>query len=469
MSDIAELNMAALDAEPVTEEGLAGWIAEARATAKLAFPLIVTQLAQMAIMTTDIIMLGRLSSEALAAATLGNTVFFFTWLFGFGPASAVAPMIAHILGANPGDRAQVRHITRMGLWSVLIMSAPLITVLLFTHQILLALDQKPVLAAMAGQFTTALCLGLPASLGYQVLRNFATALNRATAPLIVMAMAIVFNALGDYALIFGHFGFPKLGIVGSGTASALSYTFTFLAMLAVIYWTPGLAKYRILRRFWRPVWHQLAEVFRLGMPIGMTTIFEAMMFNAATLTMGTFGMASLAAHQIAVNVPSITFMVPLGIGMAATVRVGLAAGAGDGHAVRRAGYTAIAMGAGFMIVTSTILWLFPDQIASLYLPHTKANDIVIRLAITFLHVAAVFQIVDGLQVVASLSLRGLKDARAPMWIAGGSYWLAGAPMCALLAFGAGMKGLGIWYGLAFGLTVAAIAMTMRFWVLSARR
>lgn len=468
MSDIVEIEIAGIETRPVTAEGLAGWIAEARALARLAFPLMVTQLAQMAIMTTDIVMLGRLSKTALAAATLGNAVFFFTWLFGFGPASAVSPMIAHVLGANPNERARVRHIVRMGLWSVALLSLPLIAILLFTKPILLALGQKPELAAGAGAFTAALCLGLPGSLGYQVLRNFATALNRPAAPLVVMAAAILFNGLADYALIFGHFGFPKMGLAGSGTASALSYSFTFLAMLAVIYRTPALRKYRILRRFWRVVWHELAEVFRLGMPIGLTTIFEAMLFNSATLIMGTFGTASLAAHQIAINVPSITFMVPLGIGMAATVRVGLAAGAGDGHGVRRAGYSAMLMAVLFMAMTGTVLWLVPGEIAALYLPATRANADVIRIAVVFLHVAAVFQIVDGLQVAASLSLRGLKDARAPMWIAGASYWLVGFPACLWLAFGLHMNGLGIWIGLAFGLLVAAAAMTARFRALARR-
>ncbi len=468
MSDIAELNLANVETRPVTAEGLAGWLAEARALFRLAFPLIFTQLAQMAIMTTDIVMLGQLSSTALAAATLGNTVFFFSWLLGFGPASAVSPMIAHVLGANPNERAAVRHIARMGLWSVLVISVPLITLLLFTRPILIALDQKPQLATLAGQFTAALCLGLPASLGYQVLRNFATALNRPTAPLIVMVTAIAFNALADYTLIFGHFGFPKLGVAGSGTASAMSFTFMFVTMLVVIRFTPTLRKYRILRRFWRPVWYQLAEVYRLGLPIGVTTIFEAMLFNAATLIMGTFGTVALAAHQIAINVPSITFMVPLGIGMAATVRVGLAAGRGDWHSVRRSGYSAMAMGVGFMFLTSILLWVFAPDIAGLYLADTPANADVIRRAALFLHVAAIFQLVDGQQVVMAMSLRGLKDARVPMWIAGGSYWLAGFPVCLYLAYELGLKGLGIWYGLAFGLLVAATAMTARFAILSGR-
>jgi MATE family multidrug resistance protein len=162
-------------------------------------------------------------------------------------------------------------------------------------------------------------------------------------------------------------------------------------------------------------------------------------------------------------------MVPLGIGMAATVRVGLAAGAGDGEAVRRAGYTAIFMGGAFMGFTAVLLWIFPREIASVYFANAVANAQVIALAVLFLHVAAVFQIVDGIQVVGALSLRGIKDARAPMWIAGASYWLAGFPVCIGLAFGLHMKGLGIWIGLAFGLLVAAAAMCWRFWYLSRER
>jgi MATE family multidrug resistance protein len=240
-------------------------------------------------------------------------------------------------------------------------------------------------------------------------------------------------------------------------------------MLLVIRLTPGLQKYRILRRFHRPHWEKLAEVFRLGLPIGLTTIFEAMLFNSATLVMGTFGTASVAAHQISLLIPSFTFMVPLGIAMAATVRVGLAAGARDREAVRRAGYTAIVIGAGFMSLMAVVLWTHPREIASLWLSDSPSALQVIALAVVFLHVAAAFQIVDGIQVIAALSLRGLKDARAPMWIAGASYWLAGAPVSLILAYTFHMKGLGIWIGLAFGLFVAATSMVWRFWYLSRDR
>lgn len=467
MTDVAELDLTKAGPR-ISGQGLEAWIAESRELLKLAAPLVLTQLAQMAIMTTDVIMLGRLGKTALASAALGNTVFFFTWLIGCGPVAAVAPMIAQILGAHPRDRAGVRAVVRMGFWSVLMVSLPLLTFLLFTEQVLLLLGQEPELAHGAGIFVHYLCIGLPFSLGYQVLRNYSTALSRPNASLWVMVVAIFFNASLDYALIFGHFGFPRLELRGAGIASASSYTFSFLAMVLAVWLIPELRKYRVFRRFHRAHWDHLREVFRLGMPIGLTMIFEAMLFNAATLIMGTFGTAAVAAHQIAMNVPSITFMVPLGIGMAATVRVGLAAGARDGDAVRRAGYSAMIMAASFMTATGILLSLFPSAIANLYFADTAHNQDVIALAIVFLHVAAAFQVFDGLQVVGALSLRGLKDARAPMWIAGFSYWLGGFPVCLWLAFGMKMNGFGIWIGLAFGLFVAAVTMTTRFYVLSRR-
>jgi MATE family multidrug resistance protein len=468
-TDITELDLRHAGRR-VTGHGLDAWFDEARETLKLAGPLVFTQVAQMAIMTTDVVMLGRVGQTALASSALGITVFFFCWLIGAGPVAAVAPMVAHILGAKPGDRGNVRSVVRMGFWAVVIVTLPLMALLLFTRPIMLLLGQQPALAAGAGQFTAALCLGLPFSLFYQVLRNFSTALERPVAPLAVMVVGIAFNFVGDYALIFGHFGMPRLGLVGSGMASASSYVFQFLALLAIVFLTPKLRRYRILRRFFRPEWDKLGEVFRLGMPIGLTMMFEAMLFNTATLIMGTFGAATVAAHQISMNVPSNTFMVPLGVAMAATIRVGLAAGAGDREAVRRAGYTALAIGAAFMTVTSVVIALFPREIAQLYFStETAQNAQAIALAVTFLRVAAAFQVFDGLQVVAALSLRGLKDARAPMWIAGGSYWLAGFPVCLLLGFALHMKGLGIWIGLAWALFVAAVTMCWRFWYLSKDR
>jgi len=352
---------------------------------------------------------------------------------------------------------------------VAICSLPMMAVLWFAGPILLALHQDPVLAEGAGKFVGMLSFGLPFSLGYMVLRNFTTALGKPRAGLWVMGLTIAFNALAGYTLIFGHFGAPRLGIVGSGIATASSAAFSFVAMLAIIGATPSLRAYRMFRRFHKPVTVKLAEVFRLGLPIGLSMIFEAMLFNSMTLVMGTFGATSLAAHQIAINIASITFMVPLGVGMASTVRVGLATGAGDKRGAQRAGLTAMAMGVGFISICGVILALFGGQLASLYLAGRARSDLqVIAMAALFLKVAAAFQVFDALQVVAGQSLRGLKDARVPMLIAAGCYWLVGAPICLFLGLTLHMQGFGIWIGLAIALGAAAMALCGRFAMLMRR-
>ncbi len=447
------------------------WLLEARELLRLAVPMAATQLAQMVILATDTIMLGHFSNRALAAAALGNTIYFMCWLLGSGLPMAVSPVIAHVQGAHIAgtkqlDQREVRIAVRMGLWSVALISLPLLAVLIFTRPILIALGQEPMLASDAATFMSGLAWGLPFAMAFQVLRSFSTALSRAVPPLVVMGAAVLWNAGFDYALIFGHFGFPKVGLYGAGLASASSNIFSFVAMLAVCLAVPALKRYRILHRLWQ--WHRqsFAELFRLGLPIGITMVFEVALFNGAALAMGLIGLSSLAAHQIAITIPSLTFMIPLGIGLAATVRVGMAAGAGDAIAARRAGFTAIAMAALFMCCAALVLLLWPREIASLWLPDIPENADVLALAVSYLAVAAAFQLVDGIQVAASMSLRGLKDARGPMWLAGASYWLAGAPMCLILAFPLGLKGFGIWLGLAFGLLVAAVTLTTRFAILS---
>jgi MATE family multidrug resistance protein len=449
------------------------WTLEARELLRLAVPLAATQLAQMIILATDTLMLGHFSKQALAGAAIGNTIYFLAWLMGSGVPMAVSPVIAHIQGEHssnrPGrDRREVRVAVRMGLWSVAIVSLPLVALLTCAEPILLFFRQEPGLAADAALYVTLLSIGLPFALGFQVLRSFSTALSHAMPPMVVLGLAIAFNALADYALIFGHFGLPRLGIAGAGLASASSNIFSFAAMLAIVLGYPALRRYHILHRLWQPHWRTFRELFRLGLPIGITMVFEVALFNGAALAIGMFGLSALAAHQIALTIPSMTFMVPLGIGMAATVRVGMAAGAGDAAGARRAGYTAIAMSTVFMSVSSLALLLWPRTLAALWLPDIAENADVLALAVSFLHVAAAFQLMDGIQASASMSLRGLKDAHGPMWLAGGSYWLAGAPVGLYLGFVQGMQGFGIWLGLAFGLTIAAITLTARFVILSKR-
>lgn len=470
MSDAADLKRDRLTVH--RRVGVASpWRPEALALVRLAVPLILSQLAQIAVLTTDVIMLGRLSTGALASAAIGNTVYYFAWLIGCGPAAAVAPMIAHILGERASNRAGVRAVVRMGLWAAAIISGPMVLVLLSARTILVHLGQDPALAAGAGRFVAMLCFGLPFAIGFQVLRNFATALGRPGAALIVAALGIGWNALADYGLIFGHFGAPRLGIAGAGLATSSSAIVSFLALYAVIQLTPTLRAHRLLRRAHRPHWPKLAELMRLGGPIGATMLFEAMLFNSMTLLMGTFGAAPVAAHQIALNAASMTFMVPLGLGMAATIRVGLAAGAGDPRGARRAGLVAMTLALVFMASCGLGLGLGGRAVARLYVSGDAPADLqVIGLAALYLRIAAAFQVFDGLQVAAAQALRGLKDARAPMLLAGASYWLVGAPACVGLALGLHLQGVGVWIGLALGLAAAAATLCSRFfWLTRAQR
>lgn len=430
---------------------------------RLAGPIVITQLAQMGVGTIDVLMLGAYSKDALAASALALSLYWAMWLLGMGPAVAVAPMIAHTLGEKRFAAPAIRASVRMALWAILLISPPMMALLYFAGDILLLLGEPAALCADAGAFMHVLMFGLPFTLAFNVLRGYTNALSHPRAALVVMMLTVVVNATLGYALIFGHFGAPRMGLLGAGWASALSFAFSFFALLLAIFVTPPLASYRIFHRFMRPAWPKLAEVVRLGLPIGMTMIFEAMFFNSGTLIMGYFGTASVAAHQIALNAVALAFMVPLGVATAATVRVGLAAGAKDMPRVRLAGITASALGQLFMILTGLAFAVFPRQIVGFYIDaHDLANADVIEHAIVFLRLGAAFQFFDALQVTLSLSLRGLKDAQAPMWINGVSYWVIGFPAALLFVFVFGFEGVGVWMAFILGLFCCASAMVVRF-------
>jgi multidrug resistance protein, MATE family len=443
------------------------WAAESREIIKLGLPLVFTQLAQMAIITTDIIMVGQLGSFELASVTMGVTMFYFGWLLGFGPAAAVSPIIAQALGRDPNDLETPRDTVINGLWAAVAFTVPIWLVFLFVEPALVWIGQDPKLAKHAAEYTHAIQWGLPFAIAFMTLRGFCTALSSPRAPLIATALMIGVNAVLNYMLIYGHFGAPQLGIVGSGFASSIANAFGFFVLLAWVFWRAPFRKYQVLKGNWRPNLARQKELAWLGVPIGMTAIFEGGMFNAGVVLMGFLGPVALAAHQIAINFASITFMTALGLSMAGTVRVGLAAGAGDPAGVRRAGYVTMVLACGMMAVFGVIMAVFPGAIASLYLKSDDPNYAeVVRMAVGFLLIAAVFQVLDALQVAAAFALRGLKDAQMPMLITGVSYWVVGFPVCYLLAFYTGLGGEGIWWGYVISLGLAAVLLTWRFWRLA---
>ncbi|HAJ48169.1 MAG TPA: MATE family efflux transporter, partial [Alphaproteobacteria bacterium] len=440
------------------------WMTEARELVKLGTPLIITQLAQMAIITTDIIMVGQLGAFELASTTMGVTMFYFGWLLGFGPAAAVAPIIAQALGRNPDDIETPRYTLINGLWAAVFFSVPVWLLFVFVEPLLVWIGQDPKLAKHAAEYTHAIQWGLPFAIGFMTLRSFVTALSSPRAALVVTVLMIAVNAGLNYVLIFGKFGAPALGIEGSGYASSIANAFGFVVLLGWVVLRAPFTRYHVARGNLWPSWMRQKELIVLGLPIGMTAIFEGGLFNAGVVLMGYLGPTALAAHQVAINFASITFMTALGFAQAGTVRVGLAAGAGDAEGVRRAGYAVMALATVVMSVCAVIMAVFPGTIASLYLSRQDpAFPAVVAMASSFLLLAALFQVFDALQVAGAFALRGLKDAQMPMLLTGISYWVIGFPACYALAFWADWGGMGIWAGYVLSLAVAAVLLCTRFW------
>jgi len=435
--------------------------AELSATLKLALPMALTQLGQIAMLTTDVVLLGRLGADVLAAAALGMNIFFVFFIFGLGLVTATAPLAAQAHGA--GDARGVRRVTRMGLWAGLIVGVPASAILAFAEPILVAVGQEVKLAALAGEYVSTLLWCMVPGIWLIVLRNFVSSLGHPRSAMWVMLAGIPLNALFVYVFVFGHFGMPKLGIAGAGLATALVQLAMFLTQLAIALWAKPFREYRILARVWRADWPRLREVFALGVPISISLLLEMGVFVAAVVIMGWLGTVPLAAHQIAIQIASITFMIPFGIAQAATVRVGHAVGRGDRAGVRRAGWMAVALGVGFMAAMAVLLFAARYDLPVLFLDPAAPNGAeVVALAATLLIYAALFQIFDGAQAIAMGSLRGLSDARIPMLIAAFSYWAVGFTLAYALGIGAGLGAVGIWIGLATGLALAAILLSRRF-------
>ncbi|HYE28791.1 MAG TPA: MATE family efflux transporter [Allosphingosinicella sp.] len=439
------------------------WRDEIRATVALAWPLILTNLTQSLIQSTDVLLLGWAGSAVLAAGTLGINLYYAFLVFGIGLVTAAAPMVAKKLGARRHSVRDVRRTVRQTMWSALALVAPIWVVLWHTRPILLALGQDPALAADAEIFVRALMWGMLPALWYLVLRGFVSALEQPAWSLVVGAAGVAFNAVLNYGLIFGAFGLPELGIRGAGIGSTCANSFMFVAMAVVVTVHPRFRRYRLFGRFWRADWQRFGDVWRLGLPIAVTLALEVTIFNTAVFLMGLIGEASIAAHAVALQIAAFTFMVPLGLSQAVTVRVGLAFGRRDRAGIARAGWTAFILGVAFMALMALLMLAFPNSLVELFLdPAVPANRPVIALAVSFLFVAALFQVFDGAQAVGAGMLRGLHDTKIPMAYAAFSYWGVALLTAIGLGFGLGWEGVGVWVGLATGLAVAAVLMLGRW-------
>ena len=438
------------------------WRDELRATLSLAWPLMLANLTMQLIQATDVILLGWLGPTELAAAALGLSLSFGMILFALGVLTASSPMMASALGARSNAVRDVRRTFRQAVWAALLMAVPTMVVLWNAETVILAFGQTPELARLGGWFLRGYMWVIPSWMLFQVMRNFVSALERPGWVLAISACGIPLNGIVSWALIFGHLGMPPLGIIGGGIGSSIVWFAMVTALAIVILVDRQFRRFHLFGRFWRADWARFRQLFRLGGPIGLTMGFEGGVFSAAAYLMGLFGAPSVAAHQIALQIAATTFMIPLALGQAATVRVGLAYGRKDPDGIALAGWTAFVLSIAFMTVMATLMYVFPRQLITLFLDDTPDNAMVISLGVSFLLVAALFQIVDGAQVVGAGMLRGLHDARVPMMFALFGYWAIGLGVGVALAFTMDWRGIGIWAGLAAGLGVVAVLMMWRW-------
>ena len=424
-----------------------------RDVASLALPIVAIQIGLIAMGTVDSIMVGRVSAEALAAVALANLYSFGFTSFGLGALLALDPVISQAIGARD-EKAVARGLQR-GLLLAFALAIPIALALLAVEPALALMRQPPELIPIAGGYVYRIVSGVFPFLAFVVLRQTLQAHRQTRAVLLTILLANAANVVLNYAWIYGNFGFPALGALGSAW-STLVCRWLMAALLLALGW-PYVAAH--LRRPAARVFAAapMRRMLRIGLPIGAQVFLEWAMFGTVGFLMGAFGTIQVAAHQIAINLSSLTFMVPVGISSAAAVIVGQAVGRGDASGVRRSSGAALLVGVGFMSAAAVLFVGAPAALAGIYTQEPG----VLGLAIVLLPIAGVFQIFDGAQAVALGVLRGMGDTRGPVVIAIVGFWLCGMPVSLWLAYVEGLGPRGLWWGLVAGLAAVAVFLLAR--------
>ncbi|MGG6242217.1 MATE family efflux transporter [Nodosilinea sp. AN01ver1] len=435
--------------------------AEVRAFLALAVPLAGAQVAQAAVGFVDTLMMGRLGANILAAGGLAALCFQLLLAVVGGFVMAVGPLVAQAFGA--GDRAQVEAVARQGFWLALALSLPMMAGLSQMAEVLRLLGQPAAIAELTAPYFQWILWGALPGLCFALLRGYASALAQAQVVIAIVLVGTAFNIAGNYALGFGKWGFPALGLGGLGLASGLSYWLMFGLFLLYILRHPNLKQYQFWRGWYRIQPRLVGRMLVMGAELAITIALEFSLFAVVTFLMGILSPEVLAAHQTVYQTIYLIFMVPLGLSYAATARVGQALGQQDMAQARRAGYVAIAIAAAFMLLSTVALLLWRQQIIGLYLNlEDPANATVVALALPMLFVAALAQVTDGVQRVASGALYGLQDTRLPMVLSGLAFWGVGLTTGYLLGFGLGLGGVGLWIGQSIGVATAGVIFVARF-------
>jgi MATE family multidrug resistance protein len=429
---------------------------EAGALLALGGPVIGAQLAQISMNFVDAVMAGRLSANDLAAVSIGGSLWLPIAVLGMGILMAVSPTVAHSFGA--GRDADIGHHVRQGLWLSLAVAAGSFVAIRNCHPLLARLEVDPRIIPTAVGYLQAVSWGIPASCAFTALRCFSEAVSMTRPILLISLLGLVGNIAGNYVFMHGHLGMPRLGAIGCGVATAMVTWIMLAALVAWIVVQPYYRRFEVFVRFERPNFHELKRLLVLGAPIGIGLFMEGSLFAAVALLLGRFGPDVVAGHQIALNVASISFMVPLGISIAITVRVGQASGRGDARGARRSGSVGAALAVTFMALAAIVMATVPREIAAIY----TADPEVQSIAVGLLRMAAIFQIFDGLQVAGAGALRGLKDTAVPLAITFVAYWGLGLPIGYVLGIVHNRGPQAMWVGLIVGLMVTGVLLNLRF-------
>jgi len=434
---------------------------ELRDTLRLALPLVFGQLSAIGMNVIDALLAGHLDAHTLASVAIGASVWSLAIVTAIGVMMALPPSVAQLNGG--GRREMIGPLFRQALWLALGLGLLLFLGIRFGGALLVArIGVDAPLLPDVTRFLHAIAFGAPALTVFFALRGLGegVGMSRPTMYFSVLGLALL-GPIG-YVLMYGAFGVPRLGALGSGIATALVLWLQTIAFALYVLRSRRYRDLHLAARFEAPQWNALRELLHIGVPMGVTLLMEAGLFVAVALVIGTLGTDVVAGHQVAINVASVTFMVPLGLALATTVRVGHAVGRGDAQGVRDAGLVGIALTLCTQLVSSGLMLLLPQRIAALY----TADAGVIALASQLLVLAGLFQFSDGIQVAANGALRGLKDTRIPMFITLFAYWGVGMPVGWWLAFPHGLGARGMWMGLIAGLSVAALLLSRRFWKLA---
>lgn len=434
---------------------------ELQETLRLAVPLVFGQLSAIGMNVIDALLAGHLDAHTLGAVALGTSVWSLAIVAAIGVMMALPPSIAQLNGA--GRRDAIGPLFRQALWLALALGLLLGLGIRFGGELLVAkIGVDPALVPDVNRFLHAIAFGAPALTVFFALRGLGEGFGLTRPTMYFSSLGLVLLAPIGYILMYGAFGLPRLGAFGSGIATALVLWLQTIAFAVYVARRRHYRELHLFARFEAPNTEVLAELLHIGVPMGVTLLMEAGLFVAVALALGTLGTDVVASHQVAINFASVTFMVPLGLAMATTVRVGNAVGRGDAHGVREAGLIGIGLTLCAQTISAGLMLLLPQQIASLYTDDAGVTVLAAQLLV----LAGLFQFSDGLQVAANGALRGLKDTRMPMLITMFAYWGIGMPVGWWLAFRHGLGARGMWMGLIAGLSVAALLLTQRFWKLA---